>query len=572
MSEYEVIIHGGTIVDGTGAPRYKGDVGIRDGKVATIGRLDPADADRALDATGLIVAPGFIDLHTHYDAQVFWDPYCSLSGWHGVTSLVIGNCGFGFAPVAPEFRERSMLSMTRVEAIPLESMRAGLPWDWVTFPEFMDSLERTPKSVNLLPYVPVNPLMIWVMGFEEAKSGRMPTDAEHKEMRRLLHEAMDAGACGWSAQRLFPDGPGSIQRDYDGTPMVSDVMHTETCIELAEVLAERNEGFIQMTLVSGDPKADAVVYELLAEVSGRPVLFNVVQTYDDRPNVHRGTLKWLERCQRQGIRVYGQGQTTDSGITFTFEDWNLYDESTPWREATTGTLEEKLEKLADPARREALRNNLPRTVTAPLEQTVVLGPRTDATKPFENFTVAEVGEKLGKHPVDAMLDIAVADGLRTLFYAHAPNENMDYFAEVVNHPTVPVIFGVSDGGAHTKFLTAGRYPTESIIRATRDNEILSLEQMHWRLSAYPAWCAGFQDRGTIRRGDPADIVVYDLENLDMTPVETVYDFPANEWRRVQRAIGYRWILVNGQITIEDDKETGVSSGVLLRHGVGADLA
>jgi len=151
MSEYEVIIHGGTIVDGTGAPRYKGDVGIRDGKVATIGRLDPADADRALDATGLIVAPGFIDLHTHYDAQVFWDPYCSLSGWHGVTSLVIGNCGFGFAPVAPEFRERSMLSMTRVEAIPLESMRAGLPWDWVTFPEFMDSLERTPKSVNLLP-------------------------------------------------------------------------------------------------------------------------------------------------------------------------------------------------------------------------------------------------------------------------------------------------------------------------------------------------------------------------------------------------------------------------------------
>src|SRR5688572_4714107 len=213
---YDVVLRGGTIIDGTRMPRYRGDIGIVDGRIAAMGRLADSDAHRVIDAEGLIVAPGFIDLHTHYDAQVFWDPYCTLSSWHGITSVVIGNCGFGFAPVKPDMRERSMMSMTRVEAIPLASMEAGMPWDWVTFPEFLDSVERTPKAMNILPYMPIGPLLIWVMGFEAAKAGRMPTDAEHAEMCRLLNEAMDAGACGWSAQRMLPSGPAAVQRDFDG--------------------------------------------------------------------------------------------------------------------------------------------------------------------------------------------------------------------------------------------------------------------------------------------------------------------------------------------------------------------
>ena len=155
------------------------------------------------------MAPGFVDLHTHYDAQLFWDPYCSISSWHGVTSLVIGNCGFGFAPVKPDFRDRAMLTMTRTEAIPYVSMKAGLPWDWVTYPEFLDSIDRRPKGVNLLPFVPMAPVMVWVMGLEAAKSGRMPTEAETAEMKRIVHEAMDHGACGWSAQRF---GQNSVRR------------------------------------------------------------------------------------------------------------------------------------------------------------------------------------------------------------------------------------------------------------------------------------------------------------------------------------------------------------------------
>jgi N-acyl-D-amino-acid deacylase len=180
-------------VDGTGSPRYRDDIAICDGRIARIGRFKNHQGHQVLDAGGLIVAPGFVDLHTHYDAQVFWDPYCSISGWHGVTSAVIGNCGFGFAPVRPEMRERSMLTMTRVEAIPYASMKAGMPWDWVTFPEFLDSIERTPKGINLLPYVPVAPILIWVMGLDDAKSGRKPTEKEEREMCRLLNEGMDAG-------------------------------------------------------------------------------------------------------------------------------------------------------------------------------------------------------------------------------------------------------------------------------------------------------------------------------------------------------------------------------------------
>ena len=270
MAQFDWVIKNGTIVDGLRMPRFRGDIGVAGGVVAAIGQLDASEANRVIDATGHVVAPGFVDLHTHYDAQIFWDPWCTISGWHGVTSVAIGNCGFGFAPVAPELRERSMLSMTRNEAVSLAAMRAGMPWDWETFPEFLDSLERTPKAVNLLTYMPLNPLLVWVMGLERAKAGELPTPAETAELCRLFEEAMDAGACGFSMQRLLPDSGSDIQRDHDGSPMVTDVMHHETCLELARVLGRRNEGFIQMTLYSADRERDLREYEELAAVSGRP--------------------------------------------------------------------------------------------------------------------------------------------------------------------------------------------------------------------------------------------------------------------------------------------------------------
>lgn len=564
MAEFDTLIKGGMVVDGTRAPRYRADIAIKDGRVAEIGHIEPHRAEKVLDADGHVVAPGFVDLHTHYDAQLFWDPYCSISCWHGITTVVIGNCGFGFAPVAPEARERAMLTMTRVEAIPLASMKAGMPWDWVSYPEFLDSVDRAPKAMNVVPYVPIGPIMVSVMGLEDAKAGRMPTDAEHAEMRRIFEESLDAGGCGWSAQRLPPDGPGGTQLDYDGTPMPTDVMHDETALMFAQVLRERNMGHMQMTVVTGDPKHDQFHMAELAEVSGRPLVFNVVQAQDDAPHVHRKVIEWLERCRERGIRVYGQGMTTDAGYSFTFEDWNLFDECPAWREATIGTPAERLAKLADPARREALRAQVPRFVLGPFENIVVTGPATEETQQWLDHTVGLVAEKTGKHVVDAMLDIAVADELKTEFFSMPPNVSLEYLKEIVDNPYI--LFGVSDGGAHTKFLTAGRYPSETLTKIVREHGWISLEDAHWRLSALPAQLAGCPDRGRIALGSPADIIVYDYENLEVLPPEVVHDLPGDEWRRIQRAKGYRYVLINGEVTIENDEQTHTYSGELLRHG------
>ncbi|MCS6926372.1 MAG: amidohydrolase family protein, partial [Candidatus Binatia bacterium] len=355
MATYDVIIQGGTVVDGTRTPRYAADVGIKNGKIVTIARgqrLNPSDAKTVLDAHGLYVVPGFVDLHTHYDAQINWDPYCTLSGWHGVTSIVVGNCGFGFAPVKPELRDRAMLTMSRVEAIPFESMKAGMKWEWVTFPEWLDFLDRTPKGLNVLSYVPIAPIMIWVMGLEAAKS-RPATEKERREMQRLLDESMDAGGCGFSCQRLG-NGFISVQRDYDGTPMVTDTMAEEDLLAFAEVLGRRKEGFIQLTQASEDFKADMRLYERLAEISGRPVLFNATAVRDDRPALHRRTLRYIADANRRGLTIYNQTATIRQGFVFTFEDWNLFDGSDVWREVTLGTPAERLQKMKNPALRQAL--------------------------------------------------------------------------------------------------------------------------------------------------------------------------------------------------------------------------
>ncbi|MGH7966796.1 MAG: N-acyl-D-amino-acid deacylase family protein, partial [Candidatus Binatia bacterium] len=491
MAEFETIIKDGMVIDGARTPRYQADIGITNGRIAKIGRLPSSDGAQVLDAGGLIVAPGVIDLHTHYDAQVFWDPWCSVSSWHGVTSVVIGNCGFGFAPVRPEARDRAMLTMTRVEAIPFESMKAGLPWDWVTFPQFLDSLERQPKGINMLPYVPVAPLLVWVMGLEAAKT-RKPTDTEEAEICRLLDEAMEAGGCGWSAQRNYPGTVAAVQLDYDGTPMVTDVMADETCVALARVLGKRNEGFIQLTLFSGSREHDFAHCEELARVSGRPVIYNAIVADPRVPNNHRIQIEWLEKCRKKGLRVYGQGVTGAGGITFSLGDgFNLFDEALPWREATLGSREEVKAKLADPKRREGLRNAHPKIFVIDLGSiTVVKAYRQDLQR-YENQTLHDIARGENKHIFDVLLDISVADDLRTEFFAESFNGKayFDLLKEIYDYPYL--IPGVSDGGAHTKFFVGAKYPTDMLID-TRDQQMLTLEEAHWRLSALPAWCAGFR--------------------------------------------------------------------------------
>src|SRR5712675_3150548 len=287
MPEFDIHIKGGTIVDGTRVPRYQGDLWIKDGKIAQLGGRAVGSAKKTIDAGGLIVAPGFVDLHTHYDAQIRWDPYCTISGWHGVTSLVLGNCGFGFAPVKPDFRERSMLTMTRTEAIPYSAMKAGMNWDWETIPEYMDSLDRAPKGVNCIQYMPTASLMTYVMGLDAAKS-RVATEKERAEMARLLDEGMDAGLCGFSIQRLGKD---SVQADFDGSPMVTDTMCDEDIFNLARVLRKRDEGFMEITQATGAARHDLDFVERLADEARRPILFQAVAASTRNPDIHRKSLQ-----------------------------------------------------------------------------------------------------------------------------------------------------------------------------------------------------------------------------------------------------------------------------------------
>ncbi len=571
MPQFEIVIKDGMIVDGARMPRFRGDIGVRNGVIARIGRIDAADARREIDARGLIVAPGFVDLHTHYDAQVFWDPYLTTSGWHGVTSVVIGNCGFGFAPMREELRERAMLSMTRVEAIPLATMKASLPWDWVSYPEFLDSIERVPKAVNVLPYVPVNPLLIWVLGLEAAKAGRLPTDAEHAEMARLLNEAMDAGACGWSAQSLGQpgrparDSAGGPQGDFDGTSMPSDVMWPETRMVLARVLGERGEGFIELSSGLGGREH----WEELAAVSGAPMLWQAVVASGGEMGhqMRRDLFAWFQSCHQRGLRIYGQGLMNECPLLFTFEYWDLWE--SVWDELCGPDVphERKLANLADPAMRERLRQ-APRSFrfVDSIHDTVLVSTSSADYKKYERKRIGDIVRETGKSPVDIVCELVVADRLKTVFQTRQFHITPEGIRELIDNPYI--IPGLSDGGAHTKYLTGGGYATEYISNLVREREFSSLEDAHWRLSALPASCAGFRNRGILREGAAADIIVYDYDKLGYTFPEFRRDLPGDEYRVVSRGCGYRYVLVNGQVTVEDDKETNTYSGALLRGGKG----
>ncbi len=573
MPKFDIVIKGGTIIDGLRTPRFRGDIAIKGEKIVQIGgNIAESDAGQVIDAKGKVVAPGVVDLHTHYDSQLFWDPWCTMSGWHGVTSVVIGNCGFGFAPCKVEDRERAMLSLTRNEAVPLETMREGMPWDWVTFKEYLASVDKTPKGVNVMSFVPLAPLYGYVVGTDEAKD-RQATDEELKEMCDLVIEGMEAGGCGISAQILGIEG--NVQLDFDGTPMVTDLMSERDLKAFSAAMGSTGRGVSQVT-------GNMEFAETMARSSGRPVIWNALMA-EGALNQHGGSrmtpLAAIDRLnylnQEEGLRVYAQAQSVNFGSQFTFEDYNLLDAIPVWKEACMGTIEEKMVKLADPARREGMKQNLAernglfgsgyvldliKVGWIPLD--VPNGLELQRT--YEGFTIGEIAAREDKHPIDVLLDIALWGELKSGFETEMIMTDPKNMSIVINSPMA--LPGISDGGAHTKFITTGRFPTELLGYWVREHNLMSLEDAHWRLSAYPAQAAGLKGRGYIAEDMAADIIIYDPETVDAGPQERVWDYPANEWRLIQKAVGYNYILVNGTITFIDGECTQATPGRLLRHG------
>jgi N-acyl-D-aspartate/D-glutamate deacylase len=573
MPGYDIVIKGGTVIDGLRTPRYRADVAIKDGRIAQIGSVSASDGAEVVDASGRIVAPGVVDIHTHYDSQVFWDPWCTMSGWHGVTTVLIGNCGFGFAPCRPEDQDRTMLALSRNEAVPVKTMRAGMPWDWVTYPEFLDSVDRTPKGVNLMSLVPLAPLYTYVVGIEKAKAQRA-SDDELERMCQLVLEGMEAGGCGWSSQ--IAGDMFNVQLDYDGSPMVTDMMTEREVVAFSRALRRIGRGTTQIT---GQLETAA----LIARESGRPIIWNAlaptgsVNQHGETQFPHLATIDRLnELNEKEGLRVFASAQIVRFQSEIVLENYNLMDIFPAWKEAGLGPLEEKIAKFADPGRRQALRAAIDElgggfgAAGYPLADITVNWITSDARdalalkERYEGLTIGEIAAREGKHLADAMLDIAVAGDLNVGFGTTMIDMDTQAVREVAS--CAVALPGISDGGAHTKFVTTGRFATELLGHWVRDHEIMSLEEAHWRLSAYPAMAVGLRDRGSIAEGKPADVIVYDPDTVDALPQERLFDYPAGEWRLVQKAVGYDRIIVNGQTTFVDGVCTDETPGKLLRHG------
>jgi N-acyl-D-amino-acid deacylase len=559
MSDYDLVIRNGTIVEGTRLPAFKADLAIKHGKIAKISGKIVCEPARELDATGCYVAPGAIDLHCHYDAQLNWDPYCTLSGWHGITSLTIGQCGFGFAPVKPEDRADAMDMMCRIEAVPMEAMRAGMRWDWVSFPQYLDSLERQGLGLNIASLVPYSPLRSYVMGVKESRERTRVTGAEMAEIKRLFREGMAAGAFGFSADKSLEDRPG------DGSYLPTQVAADEEFYALAEILREFGVGHIGWTRGIPDrmgANRDREFLTRLMDLSGRPLQWGLVMQLEHNPAMHREQLAWLSEMHRRGYPMYAQSMAVDVSQKFTMEDYNLFDTNPHWLEATLGTVEERLHKLGDPNRRAGLKEDMDRThrgIPEAWDAAKVLEVTEERNYRHEGRSIGEIARQEGKHPVDVFLDLSVDEGLKCRFAWHDLHVAS---GEIVGHPCTHVSLG--DGGAHTRYQTSSAWPTHFLSHWVRDRRLMSIEDAHHKISALPAWIAGFRDRGILREGMAADIIVYDLAALAMDEPRYASDFPGGARRLVQKARGFRYTLVNGVVTFEENRCTDALPGKLLR--------
>ncbi len=555
--QYDLVIRNGRVVDGTRMPSFIGDVAVTDGKVVATGKV-PGKGKEELDATGLVVAPGFIDIHTHYDAQVQWDPYCSQSCWHGITSVIMSLCGFGFAPCRPEDRERWMRRMTRVEAIPYDAMKKSMRWDWVSQNDYMNSLERSGLGVNAAFYIPHSAVRAYVLGTDDRR--KEITDPELEEMKELVRDGYRAGALGLSTDFSL------IDRDADGGLLPSAVADMSEIDELLKIGREFNVGSVEVTpedISLGEPEIKLL--ERFSEMSGRPAIHTALFHSNHKPEAYKEALQRLEDANARGHRVFALGGIVRIGSLFNLIEYNLFDDMPAWAETLSCDTEQKIENLRDPEVRVKLQDDLDNYLVR------VWSGRWDKLKVFESEQSQYVGRWLdeiaqseGKTPLDAFLDIALEEDLKTYFYiADLTSDDEDANAEVAQHRFV--VPGVSDGGAHTRFLSMGKYPTVMITQMVRDNNLMPLEDAHWRLSLLAAQATGIENLGTLQPGMPADIIVYDLDNLRLATPEPVYEeIVGGGIRLVEKSLGFRAIYVNGVMTFENDVCTGKLPGRILR--------
>lgn len=570
MTAFDTIISGGRVVDGTGSPAYYADVGIADGKIAAIGKLAHGQSKRVIDAKGKIVAPGHVTQHSHYDVALFWDPYCSNSGENGVTTVVNANCGFGVAPVRARDVERTMQMLETTEQIPVAHQRSALPWNWESFPEYLARVEQLPKGVNVLSYLPLNPLLVYVMGVDAAKT-RRPTPAEMAEMHRLINEAMDAGAIGISLSAMGVAGNSHV--DFDGSPMPTDVLHHDVILDIGRAVIERGEGVIQLLshiITYGDRSISERMAEL-ARGSGARLMHNSFLPIDRMPEKTEENLAWLDAQRAKGCDI-----TVSSLLHRAWLESSLRQLDVPAGQLAAirkicacSSDEELMRLIANPEfQRDFIAEYAARGPThgAGLEAQTVIDVGGDLElATYLDRTLLDIAREEGRDVVAVLLDLARRSKLALqLKSGQIIATDPAQIVRLMSH--CAVVGGSSDGGAHTKSFGVGHYATDLLLWLVRDERRMTLEGMHFQLALKPARAVQIYDRGALLPGYWADILIYDLDELyfDRQRYQIVHDMPNGDWRRKGRAGGYDYILVNGVVTHHRDVPTGATPGRLVR--------
>ena len=543
---YDLVIRGGTIVDGTGAPARSGDVAVLDGRISEVGRVT-GRGHKEIDAGGHVVAPGFIDPHTHYDAQLTWDPLASCSSWHGITTIVTGNCGFTLVPCRPHDRLTLMRMLEYVEGMSLEAMEKGIRWEFESFAEYLDALDGRGLAVNVGAMVGHSAVRQFVMG--DAAWERAATPEEIEGMAREVRVAMAAGAVGFSSTTNHN------HVGAKGRPVPSRLATDEEMNELAAAMGDSGRGVMEITI--GDSRPDRVAevdrFVELAHAARRPITPVSLRHNPERAWEHRVILSRLEALNRDGLRIYPQ--VTCSPLTSTFDLYGafVFYRFPVWKRVLEAPPSEWRAILADPAFRAEFRATVGRSSlfvgdTSPLR---VEGVHRAEHQRLVGRTAGEVAAAVAKDPVDAFFDLALADDLKTRFTVAIMNTDAAAVAEIFTHPIA--LIGLADAGAHlTLFCEAGQ-TSRLLGHWVRERKALSLEEAVRRITSMPADVFGFEDRGRLRPGLAADLVVFDPETIAADEPELIHDLPDGGPRLVQRAHGIAWSFVNGGAVIQDGK-------------------
>jgi N-acyl-D-aspartate/D-glutamate deacylase len=560
---YDLVIRGGTVVDGSGLPRYLGDIGVTGGKIARIARRLRESGREEIDARDHVVAPGFIDGHTHMDAQVAWDPLGTCSCWHGVTSVVMGNCGFTLAPCKPDERHLVLRNLERAEDIPAEAMKAGIDWSWETYAQYLDAVERWPKGINYAGYVGHSALRTYAMG--ERAFSEVPTAAEMAAMKRELSDALAAGAMGFTTSRT------RNHETADRKPVASRVAAWDEVRELVGVMGDLGAGIFEIAGedTGRDPDRQRDYLRRLRDLAVETGVAVTWGMFSSRaaPDLWRPYFELLDETARAGGRMFAQVHSRALSVLLSFETRLPFDRLPEWRELRQRPLDEQRVALRDPGVRDKL-------VRAANEAEFARGVGAEMRRPDYEWiflmedptgphrSVADLARERGVDPVAGMIDLAVERDLRCFFVQPLFNENMDHVLEMMRHPRSVVTF--SDSGAHVSQIMDSSLQTHVLSHWVRRRQALTLEEGVRMLTLEPATAWGLHDRGLLREGLAADLVVFDPDRVAARMPEVVNDLPAGARRLRQKATGFRASVVNGAVVLRDGEHTGAFPGRLLR--------